>query len=93
MGTLFLEYKIDEASRQPYLTWARDKRLQYGFELMEGTGQPGLFVELWRPVGAEEGAEWRKRRLEPGHPDWSPLHQFVEGGAAKLHIWHFEMIE
>lgn len=93
MGTLFVEYKIMEAFRDSYLEWVRPMRDQYGFMLLEGSGQPGVYVENWNGITLEEGEVWKKRRWDSGDSDWSPLHSFVEGGVPKLHVWHFHKVE
>lgn len=89
MGTLFLEYQIKERSREDYLSWVRSRKAEFGFEVMEGSDQPGLYVELWRPVEHGETDAWKIKRLNPADPEWSPLHGFVEGGPSRIHIWHF----
>jgi hypothetical protein len=93
MGTLFLEYKIKENRREDYLSWIRNRRSEYGFELLEGSDQSGIFVELWRLVEHAETEKWMALRLNPADPVWSPLHSCVEGGSSKIHIWHFQKVE
>jgi hypothetical protein len=93
MGTLFIEYKILSQYRKAYLEWIGEKRRELGFELLEGSSQPGLFVELWRDMTLEMAGEWETRRLDVNNPDWAFLHGCLDGGTAKLHIWHFDKVE
>lgn len=93
MGTLFLEYKIEESRLGEYLSWIRQRQAEHGFEVLEGSDQPGLYVELWRPVEHRDAELWRARRLDPADPVWSLIHGFAAGGASRIHIWHFRRVE
>lgn len=61
-------------------------------QLLEGSDQPGLFVEIWDDVTYEEYTKLKDRRkapMQPGDADWD---EWVQGGKAKLHIWHFTKV-
>jgi len=78
-------------------------------ELYEGSDQPGLFVEMWEAASVEEYLDMRTVRLQTetetdresssSFPwiwvavDWSPLAEWIQGGKAKIHIWHFVKVK
>ncbi|MFC3770273.1 hypothetical protein [Paenibacillus sp. GCM10012303] len=90
MDIIFIEYKVFPDKRDAYMSWiksAADGDVR--FELYEGSDQPGLFVEQWRGFDEDGYRSFKIRRLETGDPSWSGLADFVPGGLAKVHIWHF----
>ncbi|ULL18398.1 hypothetical protein DVH26_30395 [Paenibacillus sp. H1-7] len=108
MSIAFVEYQILPNYRPDYSKWMDGVRANYP-ELvwLEGTDQPGLFVELWH-VSYEEYESLKKARQltvndenEQALPasskysmtDWEQLGQWVKGGAAKIHIWHFGKVK
>jgi hypothetical protein len=107
MAIAFIEYKVLPEHRAAYSEWMKRVRADYpDLETYEGADQPGLFVELWSGMSREKFERLKAARLrsaeehEPGAGDdgefdkigWQQLHQWVPGGAAKLHIWLFEKV-
>jgi hypothetical protein len=94
MGIVFVEYKVFPEKREAYLQWMNSlTREESRLELYEGSDQPDLFVELWRDFGEEEYRTYKKTRLESAGSPWAGLADYVPGGAAKIHIWHFRRTE
>ncbi|MCZ8522762.1 MULTISPECIES: hypothetical protein [Paenibacillus] len=99
MNMVFVEYKVEEVHRTSYLAWAgRLQEANPRVEIYEGDGQPNLFVELWRGLGAEEFAAMKAARTDgdniPEHPaEWNRLTEWVAGGASKIHIWLFQKVK
>lgn len=92
MGIIFVEYKVIPEKREAYLQWidARSRSdSSISMELYEGSDQPDLFVELWRDFNEEAYRAFKKTRLESADSPWAELANYVPGGAAKIHIWHF----
>lgn len=90
MGIVFVEYKVFPEKREAYLQWIEPLAgNESGLELYEGSDQPDLFVELWRGFDEEAYRAFKKSRLEASDSPWAELEQYVAGGAAKIHIWHF----
>lgn len=90
MDIVFIEYKVFPDKRSAYMSWIKsaaggDER----FELYEGSDQPELFVEQWCGIDVDAYRTFKSRRTEPGDPVWSSLAEFVPGGMAKVHVWHF----
>ena len=56
----------------------------------EGSDQPGLFVEMWSDVPWETYLRMKRERTEDPHSPWREMDEMVEGGKAKIHIWHFK---
>ncbi|MCD1259840.1 hypothetical protein B5M42_013455 [Paenibacillus athensensis] len=126
MHKVFVEYAIKPEKRDAYLQYMRRlAHMERRLEVLEGTDQPGLFVEIWSGVTPAEYAAMKRGRLEgeaadleasagrkpadrsapadPSladglseandglpQPEWE---QWVQGGAAKLHMWHFTAID
>ncbi|UJF32311.1 hypothetical protein [Paenibacillus hexagrammi] len=93
MFKVFVEYAINPEERVSYLNYMQAWKLREGrLTLMEGTDQPGLFVEIWDGVSYTEYEELKKQRLQEGASleketaNWS---RWVKGGLQKLHMWHF----
>ncbi|PYI50794.1 hypothetical protein [Paenibacillus flagellatus] len=94
MDIVFVEYKVFPEKRDAYLRWiGAAARADNRFELYEGSEQPDLFVELWRGMDDERYRSFKRERLEPGDPSWGALAEFVPGGLAKVHVWHFRRTE
>lgn len=93
MDIALVEYRIREESRTAFKDWALAVFPIEEMELYEGADQPGLFVESWRGKAVDTFEEWKKERQDSSHPLWSPLHAWIDGGAAKLHIWRFNRVE
>jgi hypothetical protein len=94
MAKVFVEYKIAEKNRSSYLNYMQKIIKQTRLELMEGTDQPGLFIEIWPEVQYEAYIRLKEDRLAPKEDSiWLPFASMIEGGLSKLHIWHFTEIE
>jgi hypothetical protein len=93
MSVMFVEYKVDPEKRERYLQWIRDmNRKEPRFELLEGSDQPHLFVEIWRGISFDEYAKLKQERLGLSPSAWSVLAEYVPGGADRIHIWHFRSV-
>lgn len=89
---LFCEYAIPANYREAYLSWARGQEsLWQGFELLENESQPGVFVEIRRPVTSEEAADMEKERRDGR--SWKEMEQWVKGGREGVRIWLFRPVE
>jgi hypothetical protein len=90
MSKVFVEYTIIHEKRSNYLHYMQKLMEQTRLELIEGTDQPGLFVEIWSNCSYSEYESMKKARLEPEENSlWEPFGNLIAGGLAKLHIWHF----
>jgi hypothetical protein len=90
MCKVFVEYTIVAEKRIPYLHYMQKMIKQTGLELMEGTDQPDLFVEIWSDVSYANYESLKLERLNPIKGSaWEPFGEMVTGGLSKLHIWHF----
>ncbi|MDF2959295.1 MAG: hypothetical protein K0S39_1030 [Paenibacillus sp.] len=107
MTKTFIEYRILPEHRSAYSEWMKQVRADYPeLEVYEGADQPGLFVELWNGLSREEYEVLKEVRLRLttesdkeqmsgrkfDNNDWSRLHNWVSGGAVKIHIWLFEKV-
>lgn len=88
---IFCEYVIPGPHQDAFLQWVRSNAILWnGARLLENTGQPGVYVEIWQ-VGTEEEAEQvQKKRLEGR--SWSEMEQWVKGGLGGLRIWTFRPV-
>ncbi|MGG1553336.1 MULTISPECIES: hypothetical protein [Paenibacillus] len=92
MSKVFVEYAINADFMETYLIYMREWQAREGrLQVMEGTDQQGLFVEIWDGVTFEEYGRMKEERLRAaesgkGEAAWE---QWVRGGLAKLHMWHF----
>ncbi|NEW08446.1 hypothetical protein GK047_20830 [Paenibacillus sp. SYP-B3998] len=95
MFKVFVEYAIKPEGRDSYLIYMRELQSREGrLELLEGTDQPGLFVEIWDGVTYEEYEQMKDERLQEastsvGKASWG---QWITGGLGKLHMWHFKQV-
>jgi hypothetical protein len=87
---IFVEYTIVQEKRLDYLHYMQKIIKQTGLELIEGTDQPGLFVEIWSNVSY---ADYVSLKIERSNPEkgsvWESFGNMIAGGLSKLHIWHF----
>ena len=97
MSKVFVEYAIKPEFRASFLIYMQGKQLREGrLELLEGTDQEGLYVEIWHDVTYEEYLSMKGERLnvegiQDGQcGDWE---QWIKGGIQKLHMWHFSQIK
>lgn len=93
MSKVFVEYAIKSEFRASFLIYMQGQRLREGrLELLEGTDQEGLYVEIWHDVTYDEYLSMKEKRLNVEllrngqHGDWE---QWIQGGIQKLHMWHF----
>lgn len=96
MSKVFVEYAIKPDFRDSFLIYMQEWQRREGrLELLQGTDQPGLFVEVWNEVTYEEYTAMKEERLNRseqaggGQALWEV---WVEGGLRKLHMWHFSSI-
>ncbi|MBB6670903.1 hypothetical protein [Cohnella nanjingensis] len=89
---LFCEYVVEEKHRTAFLDWVRrDPSRWEGVEIAENADQPGVFVELRRPLDEAESARIQKERRE-GRSGWEEMERWVKGGAQGLRIWTFRPV-
>jgi hypothetical protein len=85
---LFCEYVIPEEYRAVFAEWTQSHAyLWKECELLENTGQPGVYVEIWKPLNDEEAARTKQERREGR--SWGEMEQWVKGGRDGLRIWTF----
>lgn len=103
MSKVFVEYAIKSEFRDSFLIYMHQLQQREGrLELLEGTDQEGLFVEIWKDVTYEEYLRMKKERLdevarealnedlnEDLIANWE---QWIQGGIRKLHMWHFGQV-
>lgn len=95
MFKVFVEYAIKPAFRDSFLIYMQEWQRREGrFELLEGTDQAGLFVEIWKEVTYEEYTALKQERLhrsenESNSTGQTAWEEWIEGGLRKLHMWHF----
>lgn len=90
MGKVFVEYTIVDEKRPYYLHYMQKMIKQTGLELIEGTDQKGLFVEIWADISYAEYEKLKLERLNLSMDSvWEPFGDLVKGGLTKLNIWHF----
>jgi hypothetical protein len=90
MSKVFVEYTIIHEKRSNYLQYMHKLMEQTGLELLEGTDQSSLFVEIWSNCSYSDYESLKKARLEPEENSvWEPFANLIVGGLNKLHIWHF----
>lgn len=106
MFKIFVEYQILPQHRPVYSQWiqmVRDKCPE--LELLEGVDQPGLFIEVWNECTRETYLYMKQIRggslSQPANLvnetaarystiEWQAMEPWIQGGASKLHIWHFK---
>ncbi|MDR6554083.1 hypothetical protein [Paenibacillus qinlingensis] len=96
MSKVFVEYAIKSEYRASFLIYMQGLQRREGrLELLTGTDQEGLFVEIWHDVTYEDYLSMKKVRLnverlrDEQHGDWE---QWIKGGIQKLHMWHFSSV-
>jgi hypothetical protein len=94
MDKVFIEYKVYPEKREQYLRFIKEMtEREPRMEVYEGTDQAGLFVEVWNGLDSGEYARLKQARTNEPSSEWAALHEFVPGGAEKIHIWHFTRIQ
>jgi hypothetical protein len=90
MYKVFAEYAVIQDLRLIYLNHMREWLKREGrLELLEGSDQPGLFVEIWSDVSREEYEDLKKQRLQHSDENEQQWGKWIQGGLEKIHIWHF----
>ena len=96
MSKVFVEYAIYPEYRESFLIYMQERQEREGrLEVLEGTDQPGLFVEIWNDVSREEYIHLKEERFQQGdgtEGNQAAWDKWVKGGLSKLHIWHFTPI-
>lgn len=93
---VFIEFKVKAEKRDDFMALVPELERQAArlrakqFRLYEGTDQPLLFVEEFFVGDIAQYRAIKEQRLDANSPFWSRLHDCVEGGANKLHIWAFQ---
>lgn len=88
---LFCEYVIPKMHRDAFVAWVQsDPERWRGIQLLENTGQPGVYVELATVKTVEEAAETEKERRDGR--SWREMEKWVKGGREGLRIWTFSPI-
>jgi hypothetical protein len=63
MSKVFVEYQILPQHRSAYSHWIKNVMgIHPELELLEGTDQPGLFVELWSGLSREAYEQMKEKR-------------------------------
>lgn len=96
MSKVFVEYAINPEYRESFLIYMQEWQKREGrLEVLEGTDQPGLFVEIWNDVSREAYIHLKEERFQQGGgtaDSQAAWDKWVKGGLSKLHIWHFTPI-
>ncbi|BFT69779.1 hypothetical protein [Paenibacillus sp. P36] len=96
MSKVFVEYAINPEYRDSFLIYMQEWQKREGrLEVLEGTDQPGLFVEIWSEVSRDEYIAMKEERLQQGEgqDNLAAWEKWVKGGLSKLHMWHFTPIK
>ncbi|MEW9700653.1 hypothetical protein [Paenibacillus sp. SI8] len=95
MCKVFVEYAINPEGRASYLIYMQELQSREGrLELLEGTDQPGLFVEIWTDITYAEYEVLKRKRTQQveDSEDQAKWDQWIKGGLSKLHMWHFTQV-
>lgn len=95
MSKVFVEYAIKPEYRASFLIYMQGIQRREGrLELLEGTDQEGLYVEIWNDVTYEDYLNMKQERLKEGQGDGrqGDWEQWIQGGIQKLHMWHFSPV-
>lgn len=97
MSKVFVEYAINPEYRESFLIYMQEWQKREGrLEVLEGTDQPGLFVEIWNEVSRDEYIILKDERLQQGGGttgNQAAWEKWVKGGLSKLHMWHFTPVD
>ncbi|MEC0265356.1 hypothetical protein [Paenibacillus anseongense] len=95
MSKVFVEYAINPEYRDSFLIYMQEWQKREGrLEVLEGTDQPGLYVEIWSEVSRDEYIAMKEDRLQQGggQGNQAAWEKWVKGGLSKLHMWHFSPV-
>lgn len=88
---VFCEYSIPEAHRTSFSAWvASGPERWHSAQLLENTGQPGLFVEIWNAEDERHAAQIEEERREGR--SWKEMEMWLKGGREGLRIWTFRPV-
>jgi L-rhamnose mutarotase len=96
MLKIFIEFKVKGEAREAFLALIPELKLKAQeqgaeqFGIYEGTDQPLLFVEEFYVKDHDHYQRIKQERLDGQSPFWNKMHDCIEGGAKKLHIWAFK---
>ncbi|MFJ5760801.1 hypothetical protein ACIQAA_17180 [Neobacillus sp. NPDC093182] len=97
---VFIEYKIKREEEGFYRSFLHEvlkyHRDQWGisdFQIFEGTDQHSLFVEEFHVENIELFQNYNEERLQEKNQLWNRLHNCIEGGRDKVHIWSFQSLD
>lgn len=98
MLKVYIEFKIipdkhtDFLALLPELRRTSHEQEVQGHQMFEGTDQPGLVVEEFLVKDMDHYRHIKAERLDENHPFWKQVHDCIQGGAPKLHIWAFKSL-
>jgi len=73
MSKAFVEYQILPNYRTAYSSWMAGVRAAFPeLEWLEGTDQPGLFVEIWNDLSYEQFTQLKQARQLPEQESFTP---------------------
>ncbi|MCD9023922.1 hypothetical protein [Cohnella silvisoli] len=88
---LFCEYVIPDLHRDAFVAWIQSNPERWrGIQLLENTGQPGVYVEIVTVNTVEDAAEIEKERRDGR--SWNEMEKWVKGGREGLRIWTFRPV-
>lgn len=88
---LFVEYRVLDPHLEEFARIAAEQPEWWaGAELLENTGQTGVYVEIWRVDSEREAEETKKKRREGRL--WERLAPLVKGGADGVRMWTFRPV-
>ncbi|MBP1154067.1 MULTISPECIES: hypothetical protein [unclassified Paenibacillus] len=99
MLKVYIEFMIKKESRDVFLALMPQLKQQAlaqdveGRQVAEGTDQPLLFVEEFYVKDMDHYSRIKAERLNEDSPLWKQLHDCIQGGAQKLHIWAFKPLD
>lgn len=92
MRKVFVEYRVEEGVKEAYLAWVRKQAANLLFEVYEGEGQPGLFVELWE-MDEQAFPAFREERTGDAPSPWRELDAYLAVERRKIHVWAFVQVK
>lgn len=99
MIKVFTEYKVKRDLREEFLSLHGELREYHqrewkvkDFHLFEGTDQPDLFVEEFHVQHFDLYEQIKAERRSEKSDLWKKMHQCIEGGVQKVHIWAFQEV-
>lgn len=88
---LFCEYLVPDEHQAAFQAWIQEDPARWvNAQLLENTGQPGVYVEIWH-VSTVEDAERKQKERREGR-SWAAMEHWVKGGRDGLRIWIFRPV-